>query len=372
MPVRRAPKTKPIEERRFHDWLSRTLPAGQSGLLPLGDDAAAIRPPRGKVAVLSIDSLVEGTHFLAGAPPRKVGAAAAAVSLSDLAAKGAAAGGPPPRDRPAAGNPSGLGRGRRHRRGTNGRSIRNGTRRRRHEAGPDAHGGEQRGRLGRRRDARPEVGSANRRHPRDDRYVGRGGVAAARLGRAKRPRPHDISAMLEVNPRVAEGAVLVRWAHAMLDTSDGLAEASRLLADASGVRIEVDEDRLPLTPSLRKADVSAAQRRRRAFYGGDYELLLTLPGRAFPAAEVAVRGVGGRLTAIGRVTARTGSVAAEQSAASGRCLAPDGGRSLGEPDGSSDGRVRWVSKPCGTLAGSTLSSSIRDRNRPVARRFRVW
>ncbi|HKN07641.1 MAG TPA: thiamine-phosphate kinase [Thermoplasmata archaeon] len=307
MPVRRAPKTKPIEERRFHDWLARTLPAGRSGLLPLGDDAAAIRPPAGKVAVLSIDSLVEGTHFLAGAPPRKIGAAAAAVSLSDLAAKGA---------EPAAlllaivlppGTPQGWAE-----------AVAIGAERMAARFGMELVGGDTKpgpmrtvvssvvgwadeGTLAPRSGAR--IGDVLATTG----YVGRGGVAAARLGRAKRPRPHDISAMLEVNPRVAEGAVLVRWAHAMLDTSDGLAEASRLLAEASGVRIEVDEDRLPLTPSLRKAKVSAAQRRRRAFYGGDYELLLTLPGRAFPAAELAVRGVGGRLTAIGRATRGRGA-----------------------------------------------------------------
>jgi len=113
--------------------------------------------------------------------------------------------------------------------------------------------------------------------------------------------------MLDVRPRVAEGAVLVQWAHAMLDTSDGLAEAARLLAEASQVRVEVDEDRLPLTPALRDSNLSAAERRRRALYGGDYELLLTLPARRFPPAQRAVRNVGGRLTAIGRVTSGRGT-----------------------------------------------------------------
>ncbi|MGI0130880.1 MAG: AIR synthase related protein, partial [Thermoplasmata archaeon] len=73
-----------VREREFHRWLARTLPAGRSGLLPLGDDAAALRPPTGRVAVVSVDTLVEGTHFLAASPPEKVGAAAAGVSLSDL------------------------------------------------------------------------------------------------------------------------------------------------------------------------------------------------------------------------------------------------------------------------------------------------
>jgi thiamine monophosphate kinase len=78
----RGSRAKAIDERRFHAWLARELPAGRAGLLPLGDDAAAVRPPPGQVAVLSIDTLVEGTHFLRGAPPRRVGAEAAAASLS--------------------------------------------------------------------------------------------------------------------------------------------------------------------------------------------------------------------------------------------------------------------------------------------------
>ncbi|MCI4328527.1 MAG: AIR synthase related protein, partial [Thermoplasmata archaeon] len=56
--------------------------------LPLGDDAAAVRLRPGRVALLTTDALVEGTHFLAASPPRDVGSAAAAVSLSDVAAKG--------------------------------------------------------------------------------------------------------------------------------------------------------------------------------------------------------------------------------------------------------------------------------------------
>jgi len=113
--------------------------------------------------------------------------------------------------------------------------------------------------------------------------------------------------MLDVRPRVEEGAVLARWAHAMLDTSDGLAEASRLLAVASRVRVEVHEPWLPLAPSLRAMALSAHERRRRTFYGGDYELLLALPAGKFPAAQRAVRRVGGRLTAVGRVARGRGA-----------------------------------------------------------------
>ncbi|HEY1197779.1 MAG TPA: thiamine-phosphate kinase [Thermoplasmata archaeon] len=303
----RTSRAKAIDERRFHGWLARELPAGRAGLLPLGDDAAAIRLPPGKVAVLSIDALVEGTHFRRGSPPHRVGAAAAGVSLSDLAAKGA---------EPAAlllaivvpvGTPQ-----------TWAEAVTRGAEQTAERFGMQLVGGDTKpgpvrtvvssvvgwareGSLAPRSGARPgdliaTTGS-----------VGRGGVAAARLGRTKRPGAGILSEMLDVRPRVAEGVALVRWAHAMLDTSDGLAEASRLLAEASRVRVEVDEDRLPLTPALRDPNLSTSERRRRTFYGGDYELLLALPARAFPAARRAVRRSGGRLTAVGRVTRGRGA-----------------------------------------------------------------
>ncbi len=307
MTRRSSAQPKAIDERRFHDWLARELPAGRTGLLPLGDDAAAVRVPPGKVAVLSIDSLVEGTHFRPRAPPRRVGAAAAGVSLSDLAAKGA---------EPAAhllalivpvGTPQAWAE-----------EVIRGAERTAERFGMRLVGGDTKpgpvrtvvssvvgwareGSLAPRSGARPgdlvaTTGS-----------VGRGGAAAARLSRTKRPDRRALSGMLDVRPRVAEGAVLVHWAHAMLDTSDGLAEASRLLADASRVRVEVDEERLPLTPTLRDPNLSAVERRRQALYGGDYELLLTLSSRGFPAAQRAVRDVGGRLSAIGRVAPGRGA-----------------------------------------------------------------
>jgi thiamine-monophosphate kinase len=131
--------------------------------------------------------------------------------------------------------------------------------------------------------------------------VGRGGLAAARLGSGLRPSARVLSDLLEVRPRVAEGIALARWAHAMLDTSDGLAEASRLLAEASRVRVDVDEALLPLAPGLERAAHSRAERRNLAFFGGDYELLVALAPADLDRAERSVRQRGGRLTAVGRV-----------------------------------------------------------------------
>jgi thiamine-monophosphate kinase len=57
--------------------------------LGIGDDAALLLPEPGAELVATVDTLVEGRHFLTGADPRSLGHRALAVSLSDLAAMGA-------------------------------------------------------------------------------------------------------------------------------------------------------------------------------------------------------------------------------------------------------------------------------------------
>lgn len=307
MPARPRSRSGAIDERRFHAWLQRNLPAGREGLLPLGDDAAALRPPPGRVAVLSVDSLVEGTHFLPRSPPERIGEAAAAVSLSDLAAKGAA---------PAAlllavilpsGTPQAWAQ-----------KVSLGAERTMHRFGGQLVGGDTkpgptltvvssilgwslRGRLAPRSGARPGDLLATTG------TVGRGGAAAARLGLGRHPSPRALVAMLHVEPRVAEGIALGRFARAMLDTSDGIAEATRLLAEASHVRAELDEARLPLFSALRGPELSRRERERRAFFGGDYELLCAIPSGKVAEAQRDVLAAGGRLSVVGRVFSGRGA-----------------------------------------------------------------
>lgn len=58
-------------------------------LLGIGDDCALIRPPTGMDLAISMDTLVEGRHFLHAVDPKSLGHKALAVNLSDLAAMGA-------------------------------------------------------------------------------------------------------------------------------------------------------------------------------------------------------------------------------------------------------------------------------------------
>jgi len=61
----------------------------RTAALGIGDDCALIKAPTGLVLAITTDMLVEGTHFLANADPRRLGHKALAVNLSDLAAMGA-------------------------------------------------------------------------------------------------------------------------------------------------------------------------------------------------------------------------------------------------------------------------------------------
>jgi thiamine-monophosphate kinase len=71
-----------------------------------------------------------------------------------------------------------------------------------------------------------------------------------------------------VPDRVAEGKRLAGVATAMLDVSDGLARDAGHLAQRSGVRLAIELERVPLAPGAELDDVG---------FGEDYELLATTP-----------------------------------------------------------------------------------------------
>jgi thiamine-monophosphate kinase len=65
-----------------------TRPA-RTAMLGVGDDCALVRVPAELALAVTTDLMVEGTHFLPGSDPERLGHKALAVNLSDLAAMGA-------------------------------------------------------------------------------------------------------------------------------------------------------------------------------------------------------------------------------------------------------------------------------------------
>ncbi len=255
--------------------------------LGIGDDGALLAPPPGETIVAVVDTLVEGTHFLPGAPPVSVGHRALAVNLSDIAAMGA---------RPAwatlaltlpAAEPQWLAE---FARGFGALARRHGV--------ALVGGDTTRGPLSvtvqvlgfvptaaalRRDGGRPGDLLCVTGTPGDASCgleLERAGGAAANPAQARLLERFRLP-----SPRVAAGLRLRGRANACIDVSDGLLGDAAKLCEASRCGAEIDLARLPLSAALR-ASCDGAQARRHALTGGDdYELLFALPPERRAALE---------------------------------------------------------------------------------------
>lgn len=113
--------------------------------------------------------------------------------------------------------------------------------------------------------------------------------------------------LLEPKPRLQEGMALARkkTVTSCMDISDGLSSSLYQLQEVNNIGFEIDMEKIPLSPLLLKLARENEQMdvyKYGLHFGGDYELLLTLPPDRFEKAQKSVRKVGGHLTGIGRVT----------------------------------------------------------------------
>jgi thiamine-monophosphate kinase len=119
--------------------------------------------------------------------------------------------------------------------------------------------------------------------------------------------PELREAFARPRPRIAEAAWLAERdvPRALLDISDGLAGDAGHLAAASGVRITLEADAIPVAPAA-VAALGAVDALESALHGGeDYELcIVAAPGAVDPAVFAARGGV--ELTRVGTVTAGEG------------------------------------------------------------------
>jgi thiamine-monophosphate kinase len=279
-------------------------------VLGIGDDAALLRVPAGRLLVVATDTLNAGVHFPDDTAPGDIGWKALAANLSDLAAMGA--------------QPAWC---------TLSLSLP-------HDdaawldafldgflALADAHdvalvgGDTTRGPLSvcvtvhgvvapeavLRRDGARDG---------DDVWVtgtlgdAAGALAQWRAGTTLDPR---LRARLDrPTPRVAAGLALAGLAHAAIDLSDGLLADLGHVCVASGVGAEVDVDALPASDALRAAFDADARHALQAAGGDDYELCFTAPAEARAAIDDAASASGIPVSRIGRIVATPGVRARHQ------------------------------------------------------------
>jgi thiamine-monophosphate kinase len=252
-------------DRYFRDAAARR----DDVLLGVGDDGALLCPKAGFDLVMVTDTLVEGTHFKAGASPRSIGHRALAVNLSDLAAMGAT----PAWALLALTLPATeeswikefadgfLGLARQHDLALVGGDTTRGPL----SVTVQAIGYVPHGRGLRRSGAR----------------VGDVVLVSGTLGDAAGGL-HDSNDYLRQRfdyprPRIALGESLLEVASAAMDVSDGLLADLAKLTAASGVGATLEIESLPLSKEL-LGKKGLDEARRLALTGGDdYELLFTMP-----------------------------------------------------------------------------------------------
>ena len=298
------------------------LPAsGPRTHLGSGDDAAVTVP--GGATATSVDALVDGVHFRRDlASPAQIGHKALATALSDLAAMGAEAG----EAYVALGIPPDFGEeeclelldGMAALAGETGTDLAGGDLTRSeqlflaitvvgHAPAPDAFVSRAGAQPGDVLVLTGEIGAAaagiellNSRDPEAD-FALKGALASKK---AKSPLEALVGRQLEPMPRLAAGQALAQaGATAMIDLSDGLDADARHLAQASGVKLEIEAAAVPLAPAA-VAQSKAAGRDPWWLLGGgeDYELLASIaPAQLVRAGEAVLDEGGVPLTKVGEV-----------------------------------------------------------------------
>ena len=276
--------------------------------VPSGDDAAVVEP--GAASAVSVDAIVDGVHFRLGDfGARAVGRKALAAGLSDLAAMGAQ----PGEAYVAVAAPGELG-------DDVLLGIADGLAEIASRYGITVAGGDLVSSpvlmvsvtaIGYEPKGAPLITRAGA-SPGDLLAVtgslgGAAGGLALLEGSGGSPAPELRDAMLarqlDPTPRLDEGLALgAADATAMIDISDGLGADAGHIASASGCRLEIDLDRIPLQEGLEElAGGRGAALELAATGGEDYELLVALPAERLPAAKEALERRGTELTEIGYV-----------------------------------------------------------------------
>jgi thiamine-monophosphate kinase len=113
--------------------------------------------------------------------------------------------------------------------------------------------------------------------------------------------------LLEPIPRLKEGMALAREkiVTSCMDISDGLSSSLYQLMELNKVGFEIQQDKIHLSPNL--LNLSSKNPGLDVYdyglhFGGDYELLLTIPQEDFEKAQKSLEKIGTQMTSIGTVT----------------------------------------------------------------------
>ncbi len=306
---------EPVDE---FDWIQRCLVplADAPEALGLLDDAAVVPSRPGYDLVITKDAIVEGVHFLPGDPMESVAGKLIRVNLSDLAAKGAEpygyvlatawprAMGWPAREAFARGLAAdqaqfGL-------RLLGGDTV--------STPGPftaslTALGWVPMGRMVKRSGAQAGdivlvSGTIG------DGYLGLQAAQGGLLDLPKEDRAFLAARYRTPQPRVGLGDALRASATAAADVSDGLIADAGRIAIASGLRIELDLEKTPLSPAgrrwLKRQGDQDTGLMALASGGDDYEVICTVSPQEADALQGAGERLGLPLTPIGSVSAGQG------------------------------------------------------------------
>lgn len=302
------------DELEIISLIKKTLgTTGPKVIVGIGDDAAVVRPPRGKM-LATVDTLVEGVHFdLSYTKPRELGRKAMAVSLSDLAAMGAK----PLYALVSVGLKQEMSR-------FFVEELYIGIRELAREYGVDVIGGNT--------VQSPTVllvdvaliGEGDRCLTRSGAspgdvicVTGQLGNSAAglnllkRLGRSNIDRKlrRLVASHLTPVPRVKEARIIMKAVTSSIDLSDGLGVDLHRILKASKVGAVIEENKLPISRECREAAkyLSTSHLKWALFGGEDYELLLTIRSREVEPSRKRLKQMGVLLTPIGEVTHSRGA-----------------------------------------------------------------
>ena len=300
-------KLRSIGERKAINLITSILtPGSEDVAVGPGDDCAAIKMGD-EYFVITTDMASEKTHFPPNITPYQIGWHIVAINLSDLAAKGA---------RPlglviAAGMPASydvkfledMFEGMNSCATTYGTSI----------IGGDIKAHDHLTLAGTAIGRVPQEEFMSRRGAKKGDFVG----VTGKLGHAgvgyytlkHKLVPESRAAFIglfEPKPKMAEGLALAKSnaVTSCMDISDGLAHSLFQLAEINNTGFDILFDDVPVAPDAAELaeKLSMPLEDLTIYFGGDYELLVTINKDSWEKAEVAVAEAGSKLTMIGFVT----------------------------------------------------------------------